>query len=145
LTNDINRWGPWAGRIITGAESKFPPLVHTVATNGVVASFDLGIEPEDFDLIETNQDLYCLDQGDGENNIQPRLIKLSRTLLTNFWGQMLITQEGAQHFTPSSPIREGKLFFVQWDNSTTNFVTRRISLGILFEHATFAPITLPDL
>jgi hypothetical protein len=134
---------PWAGRILTGAESELPPVVYAIDTNAAITALDLAIEPEDFDLIQTNQDLYCLDQGD--ENIQPRLLKLSRTLLTNFWGQLLITQEGAQHLDPHVPKKEGRLFFVDWDASTTNFVTRRIKLNGFFEHVTFAPITLPNL
>jgi len=54
LTNDTRKWGPWAGKVIAGAESAtnefgLPrPLVYTVATNGAVEAFDLGIAPEDF-------------------------------------------------------------------------------------------------
>jgi hypothetical protein len=59
------------------------------------------------------------------------------------WAGKIIT--GAQHLTNSPPLKEGKLFFVQWDNATTNFVTRRISIDGFFEHVTFAPVILPNL
>lgn len=68
LTNDVAKWGPWAGKIITGAESSvdtngnYYPLIFAIDTYGVVQSFALGIGPEDFDLIPTNQDLYIVDQ-----------------------------------------------------------------------------------
>ena len=80
LPNDANKWGPWAGKIITGAESKIPPLIHAIDTNGVVTTFNPGIAPEDFDLIPTNQDLYCVDQT------ASRIVKLPSTLFTNYWG-----------------------------------------------------------
>jgi len=95
-----------------------------------VTSFALGIAPEDFDIIQTNQDLYCVIQSD-----PGQILKLSRTLLTNYVGDLLITQEGFFFGTP-------KLFIMHWDG--TNFVTRSISSSDLFEHVTFAPINLPS-
>jgi Calx-beta domain len=128
LTNDPARWGPWAGKIITGAESEDPPRVISVATNGAVAHYFLGICPEDFDIIPPNQDLYCTDQVNGS------LFKVSRTLLTNFWGDLLITQEGFGN--PS-------LHIVHWSGS--NFITRRLSYTNAMEHCTFAPIDIPPI
>jgi hypothetical protein len=143
LPDDASRWGPWAGKIITGAESKSPPLVHAIDPSGTVTSFDLRIEPEDFDVIEPNQDLYCVDQGDAET-LPPKILKLSRTLLTNYWGDLLITQEGTQPADPTAP-HHPKLFILHWDSTNAAFVTRRISHDTLFEHVTFAPLNIPDL
>ncbi len=140
LTNNAQLWGPWAGKLLTGAEVKSPPLVHTIDKDRVVASFDMGIEPEDFDIIITNQDLYCVQQSVA-GSVPDRIIKLSSTLLTNYCGALLITQEGAQHL----PARDAKLFIVNWNSTNSVFVTRCIPNQFLFEHVTFAPITLPDL
>jgi len=137
LTNDSTRWGPWAGKIVTGAESAIPPAIYTVDTNNNVNALELGIEPEDFDIIETNQNLYCstfINFGNGQ------IAKLSRSLLTNYWGDLLITQEGAQGQSPNP-----KLFIVHWDPTNSVFVTRRISYTFEFEHVTFAPINVPDI
>lgn len=49
LTNDAAEWGPWAGKILTGNEDE--SKIFAVDTNGVVSTFLLGIDPEDFDLI----------------------------------------------------------------------------------------------
>jgi hypothetical protein len=100
-----------------------------------VQSFDLGIAPEDFDIIKPGQDLYCLSETGPES-----IRKLSSTMLTNYWGDLLITQEGA--FGPD--INEGRLFIVHWDNSNTNFVIRSITPHSWLEHVTFAPINLPS-
>ena len=129
LTNDVQKWGPWAGKIITGAESKFPPAIYAVDTNGSALAFNLNIEPEDFDIIPPYQDLYCTDQTAG------RLLKVSRDVFTNYWGDLLVTQEGA--------ISGAKLFIVHWDAGTSNFVTRPIPFTNWFEHVTFAPVSLP--
>jgi hypothetical protein len=135
LTNDVSTWGPWTGRIITGAESKVPPLIHAITTNGTVTSFALGIQPEDFDIIPANQDLYCTGFSEG------KIYKLSKNLLTNYVGDLLITQEGTQATGTS-------LHIVHWDSGTSGFVVRTIppppNFGG-FEHVTFAPINLPNL
>lgn len=133
LTNDVQKWGPWAGKIITGAESLHPPLVYAIDTNGLINSYTLGIEPEDFDLIPPNQDLYCADE---DNNI---VVKLSRTLFTNYWGDLLITQSGDGG--NGSP---GMLFIVHWNSTNAAFQVRSIYYGPDFEHVTFAPIDLPS-
>jgi hypothetical protein len=88
LTNDVQKWGPWAGKIITGTESEILPKIYAIATNGAVTSFSLGIGPEDFDLIPTNQDLYCAD----ENSYQ--ILKVSRSYFSSYVGDLLITQSG---------------------------------------------------
>jgi hypothetical protein len=136
LTNDVQKWGPWAGKIITGAESKVPPLIHGIDTNGVVTSFDLGIEPEDFDIIPPYQDLYIADYVEG------RILKLSSNLLTNFVGDMLVTQAGDGVFGG----HPRKLFFAHWDGTfQIRSITGPDSLTTGIEHCTFAPINLPNI
>jgi hypothetical protein len=102
-------------------------------TNGVVVPYALGIEPEDFDLIPPNQDLYCADFN--ENVV----LKLSRTLFTRYWGDLLITQSG-----DGVPGGSGALFIVHWDSARTTFQVHNISFVGQFEHVTFAPIDLPS-
>jgi hypothetical protein len=139
LTNDPVEWGPWAGKIITGAESALDgnfnhqPLIHAIDTNGAVRSFMLDIEPEDFDIIPPNQDLYCVDFDNSA------VVKLRRDYFTNYVGGLLITQAG--EFDPVA--HPSKLFVVQWDNDTTNFVIHSLTGPGKFEHVTFAPINLP--
>jgi hypothetical protein len=135
LTNDPAKWGPWAGKIITGAESKTPPEIYAISPDGTVQTFQLGIGSEDFDLIPANQDLYCSDEG-GANN---KILKVSREYFAPYVGDLLITQSGDGNInvTPT-------LFIVHWDSTATNFVIRGIpNPGETFEHVTFAPIDLP--
>ena len=134
LTNDPAKWGPWAGKIITGAESKSPPEIYAISTNGTYATFQLGIEPEDFDLIPTNQDLYCTVESG-----PPGVAKLSRSYFAPYVGDLLVTQSG-DAFVGATPI----LFIVHWDNGTSSFVVRSIpGPSGKFEHVSFAPINLP--
>ena len=94
LTNDaaaVAKFGPWAGKIITG--SKDQQTIYAIDANGTVTEYPLGIEAEDFDLIPANQNLYCAIPyaSNGE------LLKVSSTLLTNYVGDLLITQAGDIH------------------------------------------------
>jgi hypothetical protein len=143
LPNDTNKFGPWAGKIITGDEDASPEgLIYTIATNGVVTTNDTstfvsgGIRTEDFDIIPPNQNLYGCDP---EAN---QIVKLPTIYFTNYVGDLLITDAGEV----SAP---AKLFIVHWDTATTNFIAIRIpyiradgSSGD-FEHVTFAPIDFP--
>ena len=151
LTNDVAKWGPWAGKILTGDESavdedaaNLQPLIFSIDPNGVTTAFILGIQPEDFDIIPTNQDLYISDPFGGPNSTG-RIMKLSKTLLTNYVGSLLITQAGE----PDPVNQPAKLFIVTWTSVKTNFDTRSITCVApkapsQLEHVTFAPITLPN-
>ena len=136
VPNDTQAWGPWAGKILTGNE--YTHTIYAISTNGTVTTHLLGIDPEDFDFVPPNQNLYCVNFQDDGNG---KLLKLDKTFLTNYVGAMLITDAG--EVTPP-----GKIFFVRWDDSTSSFITNRIllpsSIGGHFEHATFAPIDLPS-
>ncbi|HTQ52092.1 MAG TPA: Ig-like domain-containing protein [Candidatus Acidoferrales bacterium] len=133
LPNSTNQWGPWAGKILTGDEDN--NLLYAVDTNGNVTLFSLGIASEDFDIISTNQDLYICD-----NDSPYKILKLSHTWLTNYVGDLLITQAGDGNFGYTDP----RLFIVNWNG--TNFVTRSIAgrpYGFShFEHVSFAPLSL---
>jgi hypothetical protein len=142
LTNDVAKWGPWAGKIITGAESSvdtngnYYPLVFSIDTNGVVNSYALAIGSEDFHLVPTNQDLYCVDESESA------ILKIPRALLAPYVGNLLITQSGdGEDIGVVFPA----LYFVSWNNATTNFVITSFShpTDYDFEHSTFAPLNLP--
>ena len=106
---------------------------HWLDTSGAAVRPDLRTSPEDFDIIPTNQALYCVDQSTPEE-----VVKVSSNLLTNYWGDLLITQAGDGRGLPG-----GKLFIVHWDSTNSTFVTRSLSdCGHDFEHITFAPIDL---
>jgi len=89
----------------------------------------LGIAARVFNIIQPDQDLYC-------SQFDFNILKLSRTLLTNYVGDLLISQAGSLYADTA------KLFIVHWDGK--NFVIRSISYNeIRFENVTFAPIDLP--
>jgi hypothetical protein len=132
------RYGPLAGKIVTGSETATDAGLITIDTNGIVTHWDLGvnISTECFRIIPTNQDLYLCTQA---TTAPDQVVKLSHTLLTNFWGDLLIVQEGQQ----SSPINPA-VFIIRWDPTSSVFLLWRIRYTQVFEDATFAPISLPS-
>jgi hypothetical protein len=86
--------------IITGDETRNPPLIYAITTNGVVTTNDTtslipeGIYPEDFDVIPANHHLYACDP------VGNAIIKLSATYLTNFVGDLIITDAGESWQAP---------------------------------------------
>ena len=150
LTNDVEKWGPWAGRILSGDESAVDgsqhsrPVIYAIGSNGEFTTNDTlsllsaNVAPEDFDIIPPNQTLYGCRPDAGQ------IVKLSSTLLTNFVGDLVITDAG-ERIDPNTGLAYGDgIFVVLWDG--LDFVTRRKSFGSYyhFEHVTFAPIDLPS-
>jgi len=143
LPDDAGRWGPWAGKIVTGDENQGD--IYAIDANGVLSVYDStklfpgSIRTEDFDVIPPNRDLYACD---AERGI---IVRVSQDYFTNYVGDLLITDAGEF----GAPF--GQLFIVHWDIPTTNFITRRIPFRYPdnavghFEHVTFAPIELPAL
>jgi len=118
------KWGPWAGKILIGAEDQV--LFYTVDTQGVAAPFGLGIRPEDLDLIPANENFFGVDFGEST------LIGASASGWRNLVGDLLVTQE--------SP---GLLYDVRWDG--TQFVKTLLTQVPQFEHVTFAPTGIANI
>ncbi len=145
LPNDTNKFGPWAGKIITGDEEASPvALIYMISPNGVVTTNDStqlfpdGIYTEDFEIIPTNQDLFACDPDAG------LVVKLPASYFTNHIGDLLINQAGEAN-VPAA------LFILHWNSGLAGFETLRItyrrpngSIGH-FEHVAFAPINIPPL
>jgi len=136
VPNDSAQFGPWAGQILAGSED--PTAIFAINTNGVVTSYDFGIQVEDIHIIPTNQDFYITRVDDNA------LFKLPRNLLTNYVGDILITQEGLNWYGTYPP----KLFIYHWDAGSTNFLIRSIHSPYPvydneFEQGVFAPISIP--
>jgi hypothetical protein len=131
VISDVNRWGPLAGRLVTG--DQFAHKIFAVDPRGYVLEFKLGIDPEDFDVIRENEDLYCTDVDAGQ------IPRLSRSYVTNFVGDLLVAQAGET--APAC------LFIVHWNGD--DLVTTRIRYEPVasrhFEHVIFAPLNLPSL
>jgi hypothetical protein len=114
-----------------------------VNTNGITQAYNTealfpgAIYPEDFDIVQPNQSLYAC------AFLQDAIVKLSSTYLTNYVGDLIVTDAGER-------TGNAALFIIHWDAISSKFVVRRISLNAnsgptRFEHVTFSPIELPKL
>jgi hypothetical protein len=129
LPNDSTKYGPWAGKILTGNEGDLH--VFTIDTNRVVTPWPFAAPVEGLNLIPANQDLYAVDAGT-QGSTNGRVWKISRNAFTNYVGDILVTHEGNFDHQPRHLI-------VHWDG--TSFVTTDLinTNAITYEQATFAP------
>jgi hypothetical protein len=143
LPNDVTRWGPWAGKIITGqGQEDFlvaNPAIYAIDTMGNVTTYtNLGIQVEHFNIIPPGQPFYCCDSGIGA------LWEVPASVFVGHEGQLLITGMGEYGWS-----RTPALYIVHWDASAGQFVVEQITPPDLpdyhvdcFEDGTFAPIDI---
>jgi hypothetical protein len=125
VPNDPARYGPWAGKILTGAEGQ--GLFYTIdPATGAVASYSLGIAPEDVDIVPPNENFFGVDFGGSE------LMGAPASEFCNMRGDIVSAQE--------SP---GVLWGVHWNG--TQFVTTNLAQVTQWEHVTFAPVGIVEI
>ncbi|HEX6651003.1 MAG TPA: hypothetical protein VF075_15735, partial [Pyrinomonadaceae bacterium] len=59
VPNDIDAYGPWAGKVLTGAKDE--GVVYAIDADGVTTSYNLGINPEDIIVIPAHENFYGVD------------------------------------------------------------------------------------
>jgi RHS repeat-associated protein len=118
VPDDPAKYGPWAGRIVAGNETQ--GRVFAINAQGHVTSFNLGIRPEDIELIPANQNFFGLDaEGD-------TLWGAEAAGFQKMVGDFVIAQE--------SP---GLLYHVRWNGTT--FEKTQLAQVPRWGHLTFAP------
>ena len=90
----------------------------------------LGINPEDLDLIQPQQQMYC----SVAKQVIGRVDKLESSVFADHEGELIITQAGEVDRYPG-------FFVVRWNGSGFEAVFIAHTDGNL-EHTTFAPIDL---
>jgi len=144
VPNEPTKYGPWAGKIITGDEShkdKFDqndPVIYSIDDQGLVEEFHLGVAPEDFDIIQEDQALYC-------NDPSWRVIrKVPSWYFAEHVGDILVTQAGEVTGDGILEVGYALLLILHWDAEQNRFFQKVIfpPQSAMFEHVTFAPIDL---
>lgn len=123
VPDDPAKYGPWAGRILIGAENQ--GLIYTVSAAGAVSSYQIGISPEDIEIIPENENFYGVDFGGGT------LWGAPASAFAGMVGDVLIAQEGP-----------GFLWHVRWDAASGQFVKKLLAQVYQWEHVTFSPAGL---
>jgi RHS repeat-associated protein len=115
---DPLRYGPWAGKIVTGSEDA--ARIFAIDTAGNVSFFDLGIAPEHIKLATPNENYFGVDFS------SQTLWGIPAPELSSMTGDLLIGEEFP-----------GNLWQVHWNGSS--FETTRIAQVAQWEGATMAP------
>jgi hypothetical protein len=123
VPDDPGRYGPWAAKIVVGAEQQ--GNIHTVDAQGNVATFSLGISPEDIDIIPAGENFVGVDFGGKQLQGAPA------SEFAGMVGDFLIAEEG------------GPLWHVRWDPASNSFQTEQVARVEQWEHVTFAPVGFP--
>lgn len=130
---DDPKYGPWAGKILVGAENEGWTIAiapNTIApngsrVNGIADVRSLGINPEDFDMIPSNQNFFAVNYANG------KLIGAGASEFAGMEGDILVTQEF------------GSLWRVRWNG--TAFVNTELYRVNQFEHVTFSTAGIAEL
>jgi len=115
---DPLRYGPWAGKIVTGSEDA--ARIFAIDTQGNVSFYDLGIAPEHIKIATPNENYFGVDFS------SQTLWGIPAPELSSMTGDLLIGEEFP-----------GNLWQVHWNGS--RFETTRIAQVAQWEGATMAP------
>jgi hypothetical protein len=126
------RYGPLAGRILTGAEQQ--GVLYAIDANGNYDSYSLGVNVEDIDLIRLNENFFGVNFGSSQ------LLGTAHYEFISMVGDILLTQEGHSG---------SGLYWLHWDGSSlsTNELTLSSNSASAshWEHVTFAPAGIVEI
>jgi hypothetical protein len=128
------KYGPWAGKIVAGAEDLNG--FFYIDTEGNISFISLaingiGLAPEDIDIIPPNENFYGVDIGSNQ------VLGAPAATFNEMVGDFLVTQERG-----ANP----PLYHVKWNPITNQFVSKVIYSGSAsWEHVTFSPANIDNL
>ena len=124
VPNDPAKYGPWAGRALAGAEDQ--GRIYAIGPDGSVSFYELGINPEDIDIIVAGENFYGVDFGNRTIWGAPSQVFADKV------GDFLIAQEFP-----------GLLWHVRWNGSSFDAVF--VAQFGQWEHITFSPAGVPPI
>lgn len=125
VPDDPARYGPWAGRLLTGDENS--GLIYAIDPAGAVHVERLGIAPEDFDLVEAGTNFYGVDFA------AQRIVGVPAEAWRDKVGDVVIAQES------------GQLWDVRWDAAAGAFAVHLLAQVGQWEHVTFSTAGLVEI
>ena len=125
VPNNVPMYGPWAGKILAGAEQQ--GRIYAIDTLGNVVFYQLGINPEDFDIIPANENFFGVNFGAGA------LMGAPPPEFADKVGDILIAQES------------GPLWDVHWDAGTNGFHVTQVAQVAQWEHVTFSTAGIVEI
>lgn len=126
VPNDVAKYGPLAGKAIAGAESQ--GLLYAFATDGSVASFNVGVAIEDIDFLDGGG-FFGVNFGTG------RILAAPASTFAGMAGDLLLTQEN---------VAGSGLYLLRWNGASLVATQFALAAGSevpgQWEHVTIAPV-----
>lgn len=126
------RFGPLAGTILAGAENE--GLLHSIAADGTVVSYDVGVTVEDIDYIEPYENFFGINYGTSS------LLGASGLQFLPIAGDLLLAQES---------VTSVGLFHLVWDGAALSAEELTVTAGSAtigqWEHVTFAAAGIQEV
>ncbi len=126
VPNDPVKYGPWAGKILAGAEQQ--GRIYSIDPAGNTAFFTLGIDPEDIDIIPANENFFGVDFG------SQTLWGAPPSEFAGLVGDVLIAEEFP-----------GILWHVKWDAASNSFQVTNVAQVTQWEHVTFSTAGIVEI
>jgi hypothetical protein len=119
------KYGPWAGRVLAGAETQ--GLIYAISDTGLVQAFSLGIAVEDIDIVPERENFFGVHFGSS------RIRGAPPSEFSDKVGDILFTEEF------------GSLKLVRWNASSDDFDPIGLAQQGQWEHVTFAPAGINEV
>jgi hypothetical protein len=124
LPNDPDRYGPWAGRILTGAPSQ--SAVHAINAAGQSVSQNVSVNPAELLVVPPQENLY------GTDPVSQKIWGAADDAFAGLTGEILVAQ--------TAP---GKLGRLRWNGSAFEF--NQLAEVPSWRQLTFAPAGLAPI
>lgn len=130
IPNDVQKYGPWAGRILTGGDYRNGPI-FAIDTNGIVSTFYLGVGTESILVIPNSENFFGWDGGD-------TLYTAPSSDFEAMSGDILTADECPFCGPGDPPSSGGYLYRLHWDGTNFN-IYPLIDSKIPWEPVAFCP------
>jgi len=125
IPNEPDRYGPWAGKALVGAEEQ--SRIYAIAPDGTVDFWNIGIAVEDIDVVPPNQNFFGVDFATGTLKGAPAAAWEDKV------GDVVIAEES------------GALWDVRWNAAAGRFDTTVIARVGQWEHVTFSTAGIVEI
>jgi hypothetical protein len=118
-------YGPWAGKILAGAENQ--GRIYAFAADGSYAFYNLGLNPEDIDIVPADSNFF------GVDFVGRRLVGAPVSEWEDKLGDVVVAEE------------VGNLWDVRWDAEAGMFDLTRLAQVGQWEHMTFSSAGIVEI
>ncbi|HKG48076.1 MAG TPA: RHS repeat-associated core domain-containing protein [Pyrinomonadaceae bacterium] len=118
LPDDPDRYGPWSGKILTGAKDQ--SLVYAIDAQGQSSSVTVNVQPQDIDVVPAQENFFAVD------SVGQKVWGASDGAFAGIIGDILVTQQAP-----------GVITRLRWNG--VEFVASQLASATEFKQVAFAP------